>query len=49
MGLWLGSCEITKNPINLELIKVIQLCWKIYDLGGCMVGLRSGSCQITKN
>ena len=27
-----GSCQITKNQINLELIKIIQLYLKIYDL-----------------
>ena len=28
---WVGSCEITKNLINLDLIEIIQ-CLKIYDL-----------------
>ena len=28
----MGSCEITKNLINLDLIKIIQFCLKIYDL-----------------
>ena len=31
---WLdvGSCQITKNCINLDLIEIIQFCLKIYDL-----------------
>ena len=34
---WMGgsvgqSGQITKNLINLELIKIIQFCLKIYDL-----------------
>ena len=28
----MGSCQITKNLINLELIEIIQFCLKIYDL-----------------
>ena len=28
----MGPCQITKNRINLELIKIIQFCLKIYDL-----------------
>ena len=28
----MGPCQITKNQINLELIKIIQFCLKIYDL-----------------
>ena len=32
MGQWVGSGHITKNPINLELIEIIQFCLKIYDL-----------------
>ena len=28
----MGSSQITKNQINLELIKIIQFCSKIYDL-----------------
>ena len=28
----MGSCKITKNRINLEFIKIIQFCLKIYDL-----------------
>ena len=32
MGQWLGSCQITKNQINLDVIEIIQFCLKIYDL-----------------
>ena len=32
MGQWVGSGHITKNRINLELIKIIQFCFKICDL-----------------
>ena len=28
----MGSSQITKNRINIELIKIIQFCLKIYDL-----------------
>ena len=28
----MGPCPITKNRINLALIKTIQFCLKIYDL-----------------
>ena len=27
-----GSCQITKNLINFDLIKIVQFCLKIYDL-----------------
>ena len=27
-----GSCQITKNQINLNLIEIIQFCLKIYNL-----------------
>ena len=27
-----GAGHITKNPINLDLIEIIQFCLKIYDL-----------------
>ena len=27
-----GSCQITKYRINLDLIGIIQFCLKIYDL-----------------
>ena len=38
---WVGLGRITKNPINLELIEIIQFCLKICDLlrpptYGCM-------------
>ena len=29
---WMGSAQMTKNLINLDLIEVIQFCLKIYDL-----------------
>ena len=36
VGQWVGSgqitSQITKNLINLDLIKIIQFCLKIYDL-----------------
>ena len=32
MGQWVGSGHITKYRINLDLIEIIQLCLKIYDL-----------------
>ena len=28
----MGPCQIIKNGINLDLIKIIQFCLKIYDL-----------------
>ena len=48
VGQWVGSGQITKNLINLDLIEVIQFCLKIYDcrdtppthppIGGCVGG-----------
>ena len=32
VGQWVGSGQMTKNFINLELIEIIQFCLKIYDL-----------------
>ena len=32
MGQWVGSGHIPKYRINLDLIKIIQFCLKIYDL-----------------
>ena len=32
MGQWVGSGQITKILINLDLIEMIQFCLKIYDL-----------------
>ena len=32
VGGWVGPCQIIKNRINLDLIKIIQFCLKIYDL-----------------
>ena len=51
MGQWVGSGHIPKYQINLDLIKIIQFCLKIYDLlrhphlwvGVCMGGWFSGS------
>ena len=58
MGQWVGSGQMTKNLINLDLIKVIEFYLKIYDLyrhphlwvGVWVVGwVNIGSGQITKN
>ena len=32
MGQWVGSGQIIKNGINLDLIEIIQFFLKIYDL-----------------
>ena len=32
MGQWVGPDQIIKNQINLDLIKIILFCLKIYDL-----------------
>ena len=32
VGQWVGSGHITTYRINLDLIKIIQFCLKIYDL-----------------
>ena len=32
MGQWVGPGQIIKNEINLDLIKIILFCLKIYDL-----------------
>ena len=32
VGQWVGSGQITKILINLDLIEIIQFCLKIYDL-----------------
>ena len=29
---WVVSCQITRNQINLHLVEIIQFCLKIYDL-----------------
>ena len=41
MGGWAGSCQITKNQKNFELIKINQVYLKIYDLwrGGSMCAI----------
>ena len=32
VGQWVGSGQMTKNLINLDLIEIIQFCLKINDL-----------------
>ena len=32
VGRWVGSGHVTKYQINLDVIKIIQFCLKIYDL-----------------
>ena len=32
MGQWVGSGQIIKNRINLDLIEIIQFCLNIHDL-----------------
>ena len=32
VGWWVGSGQITKNQINLDLKEIIQFCSKIYNL-----------------
>ena len=51
VGQWVGSGQMTKNLMNLDLIEIIQFCLKIYDLlrhphpwvGVWVVGWVSGS------
>ena len=41
VGQWLGSGQITKNLINLDLIEIIQFCFFVETLppmGGCVDG-----------
>ena len=43
VGQWVGSGQIKNNLINLDLIEIIQFCWKIMifrdtPTHGCMVG-----------
>ena len=51
----MGSCQITKNGINLDLIKIIQFSLKIYNqwrlhyLMDEWVVVWVGSCQITES
>ena len=52
VGQWVGSGNITKYQINLDLIELIQFCLKIYDLlrhPHPWVGQWVRSGQITKN
>ena len=37
VGQWVGSCQITKYQINLDLIEIIQFCLKVYDFLGLWV------------
>ena len=32
VGQWVGSGQMTKILINVDLIEIIQFCYKIYDL-----------------
>ena len=32
VGQWVGSGQMTKNLINLDVIEIIQFCLKIIDL-----------------
>ena len=60
VGQWVGSGQMTKNLINLEVIEIIQFCLKIMicrdtpPMGGCMGGwlcqwVNGGSGEITNN
>ena len=61
MGQWVGQWvelgQITKNRINLELIKIIQFCLKICDLlkhshlwvGVWVVGSMGGSMAVARS
>ena len=56
VGHWVGSDQMTKNLISLDLIKIIQFCLKIYDLQtyphpwvGGWVGQWVGSHQMNNN
>ena len=56
VGQWVGSDQMTKNLISLDLIEIIQFCLKIYDLltyphpwVGGWVGQWVGSHQMNNN
>ena len=56
VGQWVGSDQMTKNLISLDLIEIIQFCLKIYDLKtyphpwvGGWVGQWVGSRQMNNN
>ena len=61
VGQFLGSGQITKNLINLDLIEIIQFFLRIYDflrhpqpMGGCVggylcQGVKGGSGEIINN
>ena len=56
VGQWVGSGQMTKNLINLEVIEIIQFSLKIYDLlrhphawvgvGGWVGQWVNGWCQV---
>ena len=53
LGGWVGSCQTTKNGINLDLIEIIQgfmICGDSPTYGWMygLVGEWVGSCQITQ-
>ena len=49
VGQWVGSGQITNYQINLDLIRIIQFCLKIFfvetppAMGGCVGGWMDGS------
>ena len=57
MGGWVMSCQIVKNGIDIDMIKIIHVCLKIYDLWRLLylwvdvwvVGWISGVMSLTKN
>ena len=58
VGQWVGSAQITKNLITLDLIEIIQFCLKAMIcrdtpahgwMHGWLSGSMGGSGQITKN
>ena len=54
---WVMSCQIIKNGINIDVIKIIQVCSKIYDLWRLLylwvdvwvVGWMGGVMSLTKS
>ena len=57
MGGWVMSCQIVKNGVDIDMIKIIHVCLKIYDLWRLLylwvdvwvVGWISGVMSLTKN
>ena len=46
----MGSCKITKNLINLDLIEIIQFCLKIYGFGNTLTcGLVYGWMMLSRD